>query len=576
MAVKTSLTRRLITVASLGTIASLIASACASGGDAETGVGGSAGKSGAAGKDGGAGTAGSSSGGTGGSISTGGTGGTISTGGSGGSSAGGSGGSSTGGQAGGGAGGSPDGSAGMAGGGGLSGGGGEAGADGASGEICNGIDDNGNGDIDEGIPSKPCTDAAKQGVCRTGNTQCDSALRTEICITPQPSSEVCDNQDNNCNGATDEGNLGGAGCDTGLPGICQNGRTQCNGGTIQCVQETQSQPEVCNGIDDNCDGASDENNPGGSTACNVPGAQGICRPGTNQCQSGQLNCIATNVATSETCNNQDDDCNGTIDDPGAVNNLPCTTALPGSCAPGKTQCIAGSPSCQPNVNPGQLPETCDGQDEDCDSTPDDGPPATLCARNCGIATIPNVTTMACTSGTCLITACPAGRKNNNGDYCDGCEATTCVSNPVASTCGAPGQNITLNSSNNLVQQTGQLIAQGEEAWYTVTFTAPPPAQNPQFVPTIDLVSNASGQYVMDVTYGCSPATCPQASAHTGSGSGTGVRTWQMNFNQNPNQCGTAGNSPCTNSSSLPPNIRVGVRRVSVADECASFTIKFSQ
>ncbi len=37
-----------------------------------------------------------------------------------------------------------------------------------------------------------------------------------------PQAEACDGVDNNCDGAVDEGNPGGGGqdCDTGLPGVC--------------------------------------------------------------------------------------------------------------------------------------------------------------------------------------------------------------------------------------------------------------------------------------------------------------------------------------------------------------------
>ncbi len=76
--------------------------------------------------------------------------------------------------------------------------------------------------------------------------------------------EVCDGLDNDCDAEVDEGNPeGGAPCSTGLPGICDAGVQQCLGGALSCVQFFQPMPEICNGQDDDCDGAIDE----GCSAC---------------------------------------------------------------------------------------------------------------------------------------------------------------------------------------------------------------------------------------------------------------------------------------------------------------------
>jgi hypothetical protein len=184
--------------------------------------------------------------------------------------------------------------------------------------------------------------------------------------------EVCNGVDDNCNGVKDEGDPGGGGsCDVpGKLGECAVGTLHCTSGQLKCIGNIPASPEICDGKDNNCDGTTD-NNPVDTGASCSTGKPGVCAAGTQKCISAVLTCVSNLQPAAETCNGLDDDCDGTVDNgfPGA--GQPCDVpGKLGECAKGQTNCLGGQAGCTPNQASPQ-PEVCDAKDNDCDGSIDE-------------------------------------------------------------------------------------------------------------------------------------------------------------------------------------------------------------
>ncbi|MCP4091768.1 MAG: PKD domain-containing protein, partial [Gammaproteobacteria bacterium] len=201
-------------------------------------------------------------------------------------------------------------------------------------ETCNLIDDNCDGVVDENF------DVDGDGVSSCGG-DCD-----DLDINNFPgNSEICDLQDNNCDASIDEGyDLDG------------DGFSQCAVPALDCDDTSASvypgAPELCDLLDNNCDGSVDE---GVNTDADGDG-QSAC--GGDCDDSDPLNFSGN----TEVCDNQDNNCDGGIDegfdldsDGFSICSLPVV-----DCDDANSQNFPGNT------------EICDLQDNNCDSGIDEG------------------------------------------------------------------------------------------------------------------------------------------------------------------------------------------------------------
>ncbi len=212
-----------------------------------------------------------------------------------------------------------------------------------------------------------------------------------------PVGESCDALDNDCDGDVDEGFVGlGTACTDGV-GLCERAGVRvcaAGGGGVTCNAEAGDPlPDLCDGLDNDCDGDADEDFVSKNAPCTV--GQGICRRvGVRECRADGLatECNeAPGDAEVEVCDLLDNDCNGTVDDAWPTAGQACNAGL-GICRrAGVLVCDAanraGPVVCDAVPGDANPAETCDYQDDDCNGSIDedfvDGQGRYVGLANCG-------------------------------------------------------------------------------------------------------------------------------------------------------------------------------------------------
>ena len=215
-------------------------------------------------------------------------------------------------------------------------------------------------------------------ICTKGGNDCDDG---NVQVNPGKV-ELCDDLDNNCVNGVDEA------CDQDKDKYCDINKTtvgqpaSCVMGGGDCADTNAAvnpgATEICDGVDNNCAGGTDEvcndNDKDGYCTGNVPIGP-ACPKGGNDCDDTKA---GVNPGASETCATPyDDNCNGKWNEVGVT---ACTNFYTDAdadtfgigtatcqCAQSGTLSATKAGDCKDNdasINP-NMPEICNDKDDDC-------------------------------------------------------------------------------------------------------------------------------------------------------------------------------------------------------------------
>ena len=323
---------------------------------------------------------------------------------------------------------------------------------------CDGQDNDCDGEVDEALDAPPSD--LNVGVCEGASKYCageEGWLNPDYLehhINFETLEVSCDSFDNDCDGTTDEGydlqsdlaNCGRCGVSCALPQTqmtCTLGEcvfAGCNpnfydlnqdltdGCEYGCTLSAEG-IEVCDHIDNDCDGLIDE-------ALALPNPeffncyeQGVCADTLERCVDGRWRCdypTETFEQREVTCDGLDNDCDGVIDEQLTA---PLADLQEGVCEEATRDCHGENGWVEPSYELyseeyEEEETTCDTVDNDCDGEIDEGYDLLTDLNNCGVCNhvcqLPQ-SVMACVDGRCEFQQCVVSFYDLNQDITDGCE-----------------------------------------------------------------------------------------------------------------------------------------------------------
>ncbi len=383
-------------------------------------------------------------------------------------------------------------------------------------EVCDGLDQNCDGEIDDGVIIDGFLDrdgdgygddAMPMAACpgtpgwapRGGDCNDDPSDANARAQSPgQP--EICDGIRNDCSALpADEGagsvdwytDLDGDGFGAASSGVTRSCApvamasllsTDCND-MDRMINPAAA--ERCNGIDDNCDGSANfriglndfEDDDG-------DGLADLNCPSGTDCNDADP---ASGPGEIEVCDLRDNDCDMRVDEGapsaiyyrdidrdgyGALASGSVVACMP---VPGYVLAAGDCNDRDATRRPGAT-ETCDSADEDCDAAIDEAPASSMCS-------LPN-TSSYCLAGRCFVDTCDLGRADCDGRAENGCERNVRTDAFHCGTCGTMCPGLGTCGGGTCVHSAASMV--GGSTWTlprlpVVTIDTPEPGARVAYV-----------------------------------------------------------------------------------------------
>jgi hypothetical protein len=174
--------------------------------------------------------------------------------------------------------------------------------------------------------------------------------------------------------------------------------------------------------------------------------KGPCKAATQSCSNGMWGaCQGEVIPIAETCNGIDDDCDGSVDNGNPGGGASCATGKSGVCAAGTMTCSNSVLVCSQNLL--AAVEKCDGLDNNCNGQVDEEPEGAGCITGAnGICAIGHV---FCDSGDLL---CEPDTGPQPIDSCNG-KDNNCDGIPDSTQCFVAGTHVAMaNGSARSIEQ----------------------------------------------------------------------------------------------------------------------------